>query len=131
MAKIVKGNKVKIEYTGTFEDGTVFDSSEKHGKPLEFEVGAGQVVPGFDQAVEGMEEGEEKEITIKPEEGYGEINPELKSVTLPVRSIQQIVAFQGTAAGVGETPVHFVSFLKVPAILFPIIACAFGSAEID
>ena len=60
-----KGNKVKIEYTGTFEDGTVFDSSEKHGKPLEFELGAGMVIKGFEAAVEGMEEGEEKEASPK------------------------------------------------------------------
>ncbi len=74
---VEKGNKVKIEYTGTLEDGTVFDSSEKHGKPLEFEAGAGLVIPGFDKAVLGMEKDEEKEVTIKPEEGYGERKEEL------------------------------------------------------
>lgn len=74
---IKKGDKVKVEYTGTFEDGTVFDSSEKHGQPLEFEVGAGQMIPGFDNAVVGMKKGEEKEITIKPADAYGEHNPQL------------------------------------------------------
>ena len=74
---IKKGDKVKIEYTGKFEDGTVFDSSEKHGQPLEFEVGAGQMIPGFDNAVVGMKKGEEKEITIKPADAYGEHNPQL------------------------------------------------------
>ena len=48
---IKKGDKVKIDYEGKFEDGTVFDSSEKHGKPLEFEVGSGQVIKGFDDAM--------------------------------------------------------------------------------
>tara|TARA_Y100000310_G_scaffold285539_1_gene309083 strand:+ start:99 stop:530 length:432 start_codon:yes stop_codon:yes gene_type:complete len=74
---VEKGNKVKVEYTGTFEDGTVFDSSEKHGQPLEFEAGSGKVIPGFDNAIVGMEEGEEKEVTIEPKDAYGEPNPEL------------------------------------------------------
>jgi len=74
---IKKGDKIKVEYTGTLEDGTVFDSSEKAGHPLEFEVGDGKIIKGFDQAVIGMEKGQEKEITVKPAEGYGDPNPEL------------------------------------------------------
>lgn len=74
---VQKGDTVKIEYTGTFDDGTVFDSSETHGQPLEFEVGAGKVIKGFDQAVMGMEKGEEREIKIQPEDGYGPVNPQL------------------------------------------------------
>ena len=75
---VEKGNKVKILYTGTLEDGTVFDSSENHNnEPLEFEVGAGMVIPGFDNAVMGMEKDEEKEVKIEPKEAYGEHNPEL------------------------------------------------------
>ncbi len=74
---IKKGDKVKIEYTGTLEDGKVFDSS-KGKKPLEFEVGAGKVISGFDKAVTGMKKGEEKEVTIKPENAYGKPNDKLK-----------------------------------------------------
>lgn len=74
---VKKGDKVKIEYTGTLDDGTVFDSSEKHGKPLEFEVGKGMVIKGLDEALIGMKKGQEKEITIKPEKAYGEPNPKL------------------------------------------------------
>lgn len=74
MTGITKGNKVKVEYTGKFENGQVFDSSESHGQPLEFEVGSGQMIKGFDTAVLGMEEGEEKEITLKPEAAYGQPN---------------------------------------------------------
>jgi FKBP-type peptidyl-prolyl cis-trans isomerase 2 len=74
---IKKGDKIKVDYTGTFEDGTIFDSSEKHGQPLEFEVGAGQMIKGFDDAVEGMEKDQEKEITILPADGYGEPNSEM------------------------------------------------------
>ncbi|MBW2999183.1 peptidylprolyl isomerase [Candidatus Woesearchaeota archaeon] len=74
---IKEGDKVTVEYTGTLEDGTVFDSSEKHGKPLEFEVGAKQLIKGFEDAVIGMEKGEEKEITLQPSEAYGDNNPQL------------------------------------------------------
>ena len=73
---VSKGSKVKVEYEGRFDDGTVFDSTEKHGnKPLEFEVGKGMVIKGFDDAVLGMEKGEEKEITIEPKDGYGDHDP--------------------------------------------------------
>ncbi len=76
---IKKGDNVKVEYTGTLDDGTVFDSSKhgEHSHPLEFEVGAGQLIKGFDGAVIGMEKGEEKDIKLKPEEAYGQPNPQL------------------------------------------------------
>ena len=67
---VKKGDKVQVHYTGTFEDGTEFDSS-KGKDPLEFTAGAGQMIKGFDDAVIGMEVGEEKEIKIPPEEAYG------------------------------------------------------------
>jgi len=73
---VEKGNTIKVDYTGTLDDGTVFDTSE--GKqPLEFEVGAGKIIKGFDNAVMGMEKGEEKEIKLGPADAYGEPNPEL------------------------------------------------------
>lgn len=74
---IKKGDKIKVEYEGKLEDGTVFDSSEKHGQPLEFEVGGGQLIKGFDEAVVGMEKGQEKEITLEPADAYGEHKDEL------------------------------------------------------
>ena len=74
---IKKGDKIKVEYEGKLEDGTVFDSSEKVGKPLEFEVGSGQLIRGFDDAVIGMKKGEEKEVKLKPEDAYGQPNPQL------------------------------------------------------
>ena len=74
---VKKGDKVKVEYEGKLDDGTVFDSSEKHNKPLEFEVGAQQVIKGFDEAVVGMEKDQEKEIKISAKEAYGEPNPQL------------------------------------------------------
>ena len=74
---VKKGDKIKVEYEGKLEDGTVFDSSEKHGKPLEFEVGSGQLIKGFDEAVIGMKEGEEKEVKIDPDQAYGHPNKEM------------------------------------------------------
>ena len=76
MTEVKKGNKIKVEYTGTLDDGTVFDTSEGK-KPLEFEVGSGQIIKGFDDAVTGMKKGEEKEIKLKPTEAYGDHNPQL------------------------------------------------------
>jgi FKBP-type peptidyl-prolyl cis-trans isomerase 2 len=73
--KVKTGNKVTVSYVGTFEDGKVFDSSKEN--PLQFVVGKGMVIKGFDDAVVGMKEGQEKTFTIKPEEGYGFPKPEL------------------------------------------------------
>ncbi len=71
MSQAKSGDTVKIHYTGTLDDGTQFDSSEGRD-PLEFQVGSGQVIPGFDKAVEGMAVGESKKVAIPPEEAYGE-----------------------------------------------------------
>ncbi len=76
MAVATDGNTVRIHYTGRLDDGTVFDSSEGRD-PLEFVLGAGQVIPGFDQAVTGMEAGEEKTVTIPAGEAYGPRRDEL------------------------------------------------------
>ena len=68
--KAKTGDTVKIHYTGTFDDGNVFDSSEKRN-PIEFVIGEGKVIKGFDHAVEGMKVDEEKDIKVSPKEGYG------------------------------------------------------------
>ncbi len=72
-----KGDNVTIEYVGSLEDGTVFDSSKNHDSPLEFIVGSGQVIPGFDKAVVGMRLMEKKKFILQPSEAYGERNPKL------------------------------------------------------
>ena len=66
-----KGKRVQVEYVGKFEDGTIFDASEGRG-PLEFTVGQGEMIPGFDTGVDGMSIGETKELTLSPAEAYGE-----------------------------------------------------------
>jgi len=67
------GDKVQIHYTGTLNDGTQFDSSAG-GDPLEFTLGTGAVITGFENAVLGMEVGETKTVTIPAAEAYGEYN---------------------------------------------------------
>ncbi len=76
MSQAKNGDTVKIHYTGTLENGEEFDSSKDH-EPLEFVLGEGNVIPGFENGVIGMEEGDSKNITIPPEEAYGIINNEL------------------------------------------------------
>jgi FKBP-type peptidyl-prolyl cis-trans isomerase 2 len=71
--EIKKGSIVKIEYTGTLDDGKVFDCSDGRD-PLEFEVGAGKVIKGFEDGVMGMKDQEEKTIKIKAKDAYGERN---------------------------------------------------------
>ncbi len=71
-----KGDLVQVHYVGKFEDGKVFDSSRDRKEPIEFEIGAGQMIKGFDAAVEGMNLSEAKTITLPPAEAYGESNPE-------------------------------------------------------
>ena len=73
---IKKGDTVRAHYTGTLEDGTVFDSSRERD-PLEFVLGKGMLIPGFEAAVEGREAGETVTVTIAPEDAYGEADPEL------------------------------------------------------
>ena len=74
---VKKGDKVKVEYEGLLEDGSFFDSSKDHGGPLEFVVGTGQVIKGFDDAVVGMVKGQEARVRIEPAEAYGERDPQL------------------------------------------------------
>ncbi len=76
MGQVKEGDTVKVHYTGKLDDGTVFDSS-KGQEPLEFTMGKGQLIPGFEQAVEGMEPGESKTVTIPANEAYGPHHDEM------------------------------------------------------
>ncbi|MEO6948493.1 MAG: peptidylprolyl isomerase [Ginsengibacter sp.] len=75
MSKAKKGDRVKVHYTGKLTDGKQFDSSQGR-EPLEFTVGAGQMIKGFDEAIPGMEVGEKKTIKLSPSDAYGESNQE-------------------------------------------------------
>lgn len=70
MTTAKQGDTVKVHYTGKLEDGTVFDSSTERD-PLEFTIGTGMIIPGFEQAVLGMSPGESKTQVIAPDMAYG------------------------------------------------------------
>ncbi|HEX6924892.1 MAG TPA: peptidylprolyl isomerase [Longimicrobiaceae bacterium] len=76
MDRAQPGDTVRVHYTGSLEDGSVFDSSRGRD-PLEFTVGSGRVISGFDQAVTGMAEGEERTVTIPAAEAYGDHRDDL------------------------------------------------------
>jgi FKBP-type peptidyl-prolyl cis-trans isomerase FkpA len=70
-AAAAKGDAVEVHYTGWLTDGTKFDSSKDRGKPFGFTLGAGQVIKGWDQGVQGMKVGGVRKLTIPPDLGYG------------------------------------------------------------
>lgn len=75
MSKVKAGNTVNVHYHGTLTDGTTFDSSEGR-EPLQFVVGQGQVIKGFDDALIDMEVGDKKRVEIPVDEAYGQPSPE-------------------------------------------------------
>jgi len=79
---IENGNVVDVHYVGKLTDGNVFDSSEER-EPLKFEVGSGQIIPGFENAVMGKTVGDKVTVTINPEMGYGDVREDL-FVQLPI-----------------------------------------------
>jgi peptidylprolyl isomerase len=76
MAQAKAGDKVRVHYEGKLSDGTIFDSSLER-EPIEFILGQDTVIPGFEDAVIGMEAGESKDVSIPPEEGFGEYSEDL------------------------------------------------------
>ena len=76
MSKAKNEDKVKVHYTGTLDDGTVFDSSRER-EPLEFKVGGGEMIQGFDAAVIGMAVGESKQFKIPADDAYGQRRDEM------------------------------------------------------
>ena len=76
MAQAKAGDKVRVHYEGQLNDGTIFDSSLER-EPIEFILGQDTVIPGFEDAVIGMEAGESKDVSIPPEEGFGEYSEDL------------------------------------------------------
>lgn len=85
MTQVMRGDNVKVHYTGKLADGTVFDSSANR-EPLGFAVGSGQVIAGFDEAVMGMEVGESKVVTIPVDKAYGLRNEELV-IEVPIEQV--------------------------------------------
>jgi FKBP-type peptidyl-prolyl cis-trans isomerase 2 len=121
MSEVKKGDKVKIHYTGKLKDGSTFDSSEGR-EPLEFTVGGKMVVPGFENGVIGMKKGENKTISISPEEAYGEHNAEKVSVVertqLPEGMEPEVgMALQATAQDGSVVPVAITEVTEKTVIV--------------
>ncbi len=76
MASASKGDKIKVHYRGTLDDGTVFDDTHER-EPIEFVLGQGKVIPGFEEAVVGMEPGDKKTVNLSTDQAYGERRDEL------------------------------------------------------
>ncbi|GBD39382.1 FKBP-type peptidyl-prolyl cis-trans isomerase SlyD [bacterium HR37] len=84
--KIVEvGDTVRFSFVGKFGDGSIFDTSDE---PISIEIGTGKLIKGLDKEILGMKEGEEKEITVSPEEGYGFEDPNLIT-TIPYEAFQK------------------------------------------
>lgn len=96
MAQAKAGDSVTVHYRGTLDDGTEFDNS-RSGEPLSFTLGKGEVIPGFDTAVTGMQAGEKKTVTIAPADAYGESNPDM------IGSLERSMLPEDLAPQVGDT----------------------------
>jgi peptidylprolyl isomerase len=112
--KVKKGDKIRVHYTGKLKDGKEFDSSLNR-EPLEFEVGAGNVIAGFENAVVDLKPGEKKTVTVHPDKAYGDRDENLL-VEMPKKSIPkgvnpevgmrlQLVNAQGQAVPVVVTEI--------------------------
>ena len=110
-----KGKKVKVHYTGTLDDGTKFDSSLDRGEPIEFVCMAGQMIPGFDAAVEDMAIGEKKTVHIPAADAYGEHNPEMV-LTFPAEQVPNIEQIEKGMKLFLSTP----SGMPVPAVVIDV-----------
>jgi peptidylprolyl isomerase len=75
MTQAKPGDKLRLHYTGTLDDGTVFDTSQGR-EPLEFTLGSGEIIPGLDEGVQGMAVGETRSVRVEPEHAYGEHDPD-------------------------------------------------------
>jgi len=85
MAEAKAGDKVRVKYTGKLPDGTMFDTTDGRD-PMEFTLGGGQVIAGFNDAIVGMTPGEQKSINVTPDNAYGERDPEIVE-SVPRQSI--------------------------------------------
>ena len=85
--KVKKGDTIRVHYTGKLEDGQEFDSSLKRD-PLQFEVGTGSMIKGFENAVVDLKPGDKKTVTIVPEEAYGERDENLL-IKMPKKSVPE------------------------------------------
>ena len=116
------GDTVQVDYKGYFDDGEVFDSSYERGEPLEFVVGAGQMIPGFDAAVVGMAVGETKTVRLTPDQAYGEWDENL------VMTVDISTFAENSSPQVGE---NYYSMTDQGLVQFTVIAVNESDVTID
>ena len=105
------GKNVKVHYVGTLDDGTKFDSSYDRNEPLEFTCMAGQMIPGFDKAVNDMQVGETRKVHIPCEEAYGPKNP------AAIQSMPISIVPEGMHPEVGQKVMLSGPYGPMPAVI--------------
>ena len=101
--KLITGHNINVHYKGTLTDGTEFDNSRTRGQTIAFQVGSGQMIPGFNDAVVGMATGETKSVTLAPTEAYGPRNEEALN-TVPREAFGENFEFEVGATIQGNGP---------------------------
>ena len=114
MSQAKNGDTVKTHYTGKLDDGTEFDSSAG-GEPLEFMLGEGQVIPGFENAVEGMEVGDSKSVRIEADDAYGPRHDQLIQ-EVPRSALPEDLKPEAGMTLQSKTPDGNVTMMKVTEV---------------
>lgn len=112
------GKKVEVEYVGTLDDGTKFDASADYGETLKFTCGAGEMIPGFDKAVENMQVGETVKVHIEPQDAYGDYDEDAV-MRVPLRYITQT----------GTLPVGERILLRMESGTYPMLVCGIDDED--
>lgn len=113
MKKIQNGDTVNVHYTGRLEDGTVFDTSLSEGRePIKVTLGKGQLISGFENGLIGMSIGENKSITLEPEDAYGNIIPDA-IFDVPLSNLPPNVEVGQTLQGQGPQGPFIVTVLEI------------------
>ncbi len=122
------GDTVQVNYIGYFDNGEVFDSSYERGYPLEFVIGSGRMVPGFDAAIVGMAVGENKTVRLSPAEAYGERNEDnvmiLNKTEFPENSTFELgqPVYLSTTQGIIDFPIIAINESAVTIDINPRLA---------
>ena len=114
MSQAKSGDTVRIHYTGTLDDGTEFDTSSGRD-PLEFVLGQGQVISGFDKAVDGMQVGDKKSVRIEADDAYGQHHEELVQ-EVPLSALPDEITPERGMALQSQNPEGQVTNLVVTAV---------------
>lgn len=114
MTQVKAGDTVRIHYTGTLSDGTVFDSSQGRD-PLEFTVGSGQIIPGLDKAIPGMVAGDKKVVNIPCAEAYGEADENARQAVPRAQIPDHIPVDPGTQLQMQAPNGHVVPVVVISA----------------